>query len=290
MRGKPAAFSLQPSGLGLPLLMLGLASLGIVAGTVRAALLNGPGGWGQLLVAVWLLLPVAVIAAFCLGLSRRSPGAALWGGVTAALAAALYTFELLHPKYNGDANIGLGLYLTLGWLFPLGPALLVGGLLGALVERRRGGPPSAAAPGDARPLPPLRPWLWPLLVPGAVSLAVSVQPVLNLLRQGHLGAQEALALLLSFGMTALGSLLVQLSPALVALLTLRNRAARDGVLHPRLAAFWGLCLGLSVTLALFGFGLGLLQRVPLAAFLLLCALPPFLGYALGHLLTRLPKS
>ncbi|EYB67327.1 hypothetical protein DEIPH_ctg044orf0047 [Deinococcus phoenicis] len=262
--------------------MLGIAGLGIAAGTVRAVLLEGAGGWSWLLSAVWLLLPVAVIAAFCLGLSRRSPVAALGGGVATALVAALYTFELLHPKYNGDANIGLGLYLTFGWLFPLGPAALLGSLVGAGVERLRGGPPTPAAPADAPPLPPLRPWLWPLLVPGVVSLAVSLRPLFPLWRQEQLGAQEAFGLLLSFGMTALGVLAVSLSPALMALPLLRSRAARDGVLRPRLAAFRGLCLGLAVTLGLFGFGQGLLRAVPLGIFLLLCAAFPFLGYAVGR--------
>ncbi|WP_161780316.1 hypothetical protein [Deinococcus sp. RL] len=82
-------------------------------------------------------------------------------------------------------------------------------------------------------------------------------------------------------MTSAGQLAVSLSPALVVLMVLRGRAARDGILRPRLAAFWGLCLGLAVTLGLFGFGTGLLGRVPLELYILLCALPPVVGYGVG---------
>ncbi|GBF05108.1 hypothetical protein DAERI_030274 [Deinococcus aerius] len=276
--------------LRLPLVMLGIAGLGAVAGGVRAALLEpGRSSLLGLIFTAWMpLLPVAVVAAFCLWLARTSPGAALGGGVAAALVAALYTFELLHPKYNQDANIGLGLYLMLGWLFPLGPAVLAGGLLGALVERLRGRPPTA--PTDARPLPPLRPWLWPLLVPGVVSLAVSAQPFLHLWERGLVRPDGLAPLLLSLGTTSAGQLAVSLSPALLALLVLRDRAGRDGEVRPRLEAFWGLCLGLAAALGLFGFGQGLLRAVPLGAFLLLCVLLPVLGYGAGWLACRRPKS
>lgn len=92
---------------------------------------------------------------------------------------------------------------------------------------------------------------------------------------------DPLSLLLAVTFAFGGQLAVSLSPALIALLLLRNRAARDGVVRPRIAAFWGLCLGLGVTLGLFGFGVGLLGWVPLEVYILLCALPPVLGYGVG---------
>lgn len=88
-------------------------------------------------------------------------------------------------------------------------------------------------------------------------------------------------LLVAVLVTSAGQLAVSLSPALVVLMVLRGRAAHDGILRPRLAAFWGLCLGLAVTLGLFGFGTGLLSGVPLEVSILLCALPPVLGYGVG---------
>ncbi|WP_216325428.1 hypothetical protein [Deinococcus aestuarii] len=282
---KLSAFSGQPSawsGWRLPLLMVGIAGLGVVAGVVRAGLLE-PDRWsllGSLFYAPWLLLPVAAVAAFCVWLARVSPGAALGGGVAAALVAAVYTFELLHPKDNQDANIGLGLYLAFGWLFPLGPAVLVGGLSGFLEERLRNRSPSPAALEDARPLPPLRPWLWPLVVPGVVSLAVSA-PFAELWRVGQLDVAGLPGLLPAVISGSAGQLAVGLSPALIALLVLRGRAARDGMLRPRLTAFWGLCLGLAMTLGLFGFGLSVLPRLPLESLLLLCAAPPIVGYGAG---------
>lgn len=171
----------------------------------------------------------------------------------------------------------------LGWVFPLGPAFLVGAGLGLLVQKGRGLPPSPAALEDARPLPPLRPWLGPLLPLAAVSLAVSVQPFVRLGEQG-LGPTNAaalLGLLVAVAFTSAGQLAVSLAPALIVLLVLRGRAARDGDVQSRLAAFWGLCLGLALTLGLFGLGGRLLERVALEVYILLCALPPVLGYAAG---------
>lgn len=288
MRGKRSAVSLQPPGLGLPVLMLGIAGMGVMAGVVRAVVLEGPQWWSLALLGVFLLLPVAAVAAFGLWMARRSPGAALGGGLSAALVAAAFNFVALHPESNRDANIGLGLYWMFGWLFPLGPAFLLGATLGGLVERRRGLSPSPAALEDARPLPPLRPWLWPLLVPGAVSLAISVQPFLGLRRAGLLDMSGLPGLLLAVVLGSGGQLAVSLSPALIALLALRGRAARDGNVRPRLAAFRGLCLGLAVTLGLFGFGMGLVGRVPLEVYILLSVLPPVLGYAAGRAFT--PRS
>jgi hypothetical protein len=281
--------------LRLPLLMLGIAGLGIVAGVVRAVVLEGAGWWSMALWTPLMLAPVGVVAAYALWTARRSPQAATWGGIAAALAGAVFNFVVLHPDDNRDANIGLGLYALLGWVFPLAPAYLVGSLLGMLVERRRGFLPSPAALNDARPLPPLRPWLrpwlWPLVAPALVSLTVSAQPFLRLW-QGESTRPDALVgTLLGFGVTSAGQLAVSLSPALIGLLILRSRAARDGVIRPRLAALWGLCLGLGVTLWLFGFGLRLMPGLSLELTMLLSIAPPILGYLSGRWLgTRPPKS
>ncbi|MDL2343405.1 hypothetical protein QOL99_04475 [Deinococcus sp. MIMF12] len=278
--GQPPAFG----GLGLVLLMLGLAGLGVVLGLLRAVSLEGPQWWSLASWTPFLLAPVGVLAALALWLGRRHPAAAAGGGVGAALASVWASVTLLHPEVNRDANIGLAMYVVLGWLFPLGPAFLVGAGLGLLLEGRRGTPSSPAALEDARPRPPLRPWLWPLLAPALVSLAVSVQPFVRVVARE--GAGDWLGLLVAVLVTSAGQLAVVLSPALIALLILRNRAARDGNVRPRLAAFWGLCLGLAVTLGLFGFGTGLLEGVPLEVSILLCALPPVVGYGVGAVLSH----
>ncbi|KEF34277.1 hypothetical protein RDMS_07690 [Deinococcus sp. RL] len=127
--------------LPLPLWMLGLAGLGVVAGVLRAVSLEGPGGWRLASYAPLLLAPVGVMAALALGLGRRHSVAAAWGGVGAALASVWASVALLHPEVNRDANIGMGMYGMLGWIFPLGPAFLLGAGLGRLAERRRGLPP-----------------------------------------------------------------------------------------------------------------------------------------------------
>ncbi|WP_272976352.1 hypothetical protein [Deinococcus geothermalis] len=269
MRGLHAASSQRPAGggLGLPLLMLGIAGLGVVAGTVRAVLLGGPGGWGWLLYAVWLLLPVAVVAAFCLWLSRASPGAALGGGLAAALVAAAFNFEALHPKYNEDANIGLGIYLILGWAFPLGPAVLLGGLIGALVERRRGKPPSPAALEDARPLPPLWPWLLPPLLAALVSAYIqAVWHEDDPASASRVALYFLILLPLTVGM-----------PLLARGLT-RGREGRGG--------FPGFCVGWAVSLLLWnGEGFFFPSGMCFWTIVVLCLLFPTLGYAAGAVLS-----
>lgn len=260
--------------------MLLVSLAGSLAGIVRATVLDGAGRWNLTLWVLPLLGPVAVVAALAVWVGRRSPAAGWWGGIAAALVAAVYNFEALHPEYNEDANIGMGIHIMLGWLFPLGPAFLVGAGLGLLVERQRGLPPSPAALENARPLPPLRPWLWPLVVPAVAVAAVQFTPLLP----GRVGVyrEELLRFVLVQSVFLVGTLPVALSPALIALLILRSRAARDGVTRPRIAAFWGLCLGLGMTLGLFGFGLRLLPGLSLELTLGLSVLPPVLGYGLGR--------
>lgn len=284
--GQPPAFG----GIRLVLLMLGLAGLGVVLGLLRAVSLEGPGWWSLASWTPFLLAPVGVMAALALWLGRRQPTAAAWGGVGAALASVWASLTLLHPEVNRDANIGLAMYVVLGWIFPLGPAFGIGMGLRLLAERRRGLPPSPAAREDAWPLPPLRPWLWPLIFPALVSLAVAAQPFVRLGQARLVDAASLPGLLLAVVFTSGGQLAVSLAPALIVLLVLRGRAARDSILQPRLSAFWGLCLGLAMTLALFGFGSRLLERVSLEVYILVGALPPLIGYAVGWRLGQQRKG
>lgn len=85
----PAASRRSPGfgGAGLPLWMLGIAGAGVLAGLLRAVGLEGPEWWR---LAIWtpvLLAPVGVLAALAVGLARRRPLAAAWGGIGGALAS-----------------------------------------------------------------------------------------------------------------------------------------------------------------------------------------------------------
>lgn len=118
--------------LKLLLTLLGVAFLGNLA---RAAV--SPEGAGLALVfGGFLLLPLLPVLA--LTLQQRHPGVRWGGGLAAALASALASalcsFVLLDPQDNQDANIGLGLYVTFGWIPVLGGAALLGGLLGRLAR------------------------------------------------------------------------------------------------------------------------------------------------------------
>lgn len=126
--------------LRLPLLMLAIAGLGVVAGEVRAAVLDGD-ELRSLLTSLAttlpvLLAPIGVLAAFAAWLQRRNRTEAVWGGLAVAVGAALYSFALLHPELNRDANIGLGLYWMFGWFYPLGLVFALGAALGTRVARR----------------------------------------------------------------------------------------------------------------------------------------------------------
>lgn len=97
-------------------------------------------------------------AGLALTLQQRHPGVRWGGGLAAALASALCNFGLLDPEANQDANIGLGLYVTFGWIPVLGGAARLGGWLGRLAFPHAPLPP---------PLPPLswRGWDKPLMLP-----------------------------------------------------------------------------------------------------------------------------
>lgn len=127
--------------LRLPVALLGLSLLSILGGVIRAVMLDGVRHWTLLHHAIPLLCPVAVWVALCWFWSRRASvtarGEALGAALSVTLVAAVVNVVVLHPQYNQDANIGLGLYVLLGALYPLGPAGVGGGLVGHLLARRR---------------------------------------------------------------------------------------------------------------------------------------------------------
>lgn len=265
--------------------MLCIAALGVLAGMIRAAVLHGQGlerSLASLSITLPVMLaPVGVLAAYAVWLQRRNWVAAIWGGLAAAGGAAIYGFMLLHPEMNRDANIGMGLYWMFGWFYPLGLVFALGAALGTGVEKRRKTPSETAQLLSV----PLKPWLWPLLVPALVSLTITLQPLLRLWSAGD-DAQVRfgilMALFLSSSVTGLGQIAVSLSPALMVLVLLQTRTIRDGNFQPRLAAFWGLCLGLGMSLGLSAFGPQFLQHINPAALLLPCAALPIIGYAAGR--------
>lgn len=124
-------------------LMLLLDILGVVAFMVHTAqpmhidphasftLLIGQSLW--LLVSfLSLLLPVALLGAASALVYRRFPFVATFAGLLSAVIAVIYLYILGDPKYNQDANIGLGWYFFFGALYPLGPAWLFGGVVGQI--------------------------------------------------------------------------------------------------------------------------------------------------------------
>ena len=191
---------------------------------------------------VVLLLPVLAVAALCV--SRPHPGVRWGAGLGAALAAAFCDFVLLDPQFNQDANIGLGLYLLGGFVVALGPAALLGGLLGRVLLPH-------AAP-DA-PLPPLswRGWGWPLLLP-LLGAGLNVWAVWRLLNRAHaeyaryhLPAPDLTQLLVG----SLPTTLLLLAVLALPLVLLRRGAQQGGQAHNWLGWWWLAC-GL-LTLAQF---------------------------------------
>ncbi|MDO4244789.1 MAG: hypothetical protein Q4C89_02055 [Deinococcus sp.] len=220
----------------LILTLLGVAFLGNLA---RAAV--APAGAGLALgFGVFLLLPLLPVLA--LALQQRHPGVRWGAGLAAALASALCSFVLLDPQDNQDANIGLGLYVTFGWIPVLGGAALLGGLLGRLAR-----PHAPLSP----PLPSLswRGWGWPLVLPllgAAVNLWAEWrlgQRVQAEFSRYDIPAPDPLALLLA----TLPTLLLLLAVSALPLTLLRNAARRRGQAQPFLT-WWWVTLGL-LTLA-----------------------------------------
>lgn len=220
----------------LVLTTLGVAFLGNLA---RAAV--SPEGAGLALTfGSFFLLPLLPVLA--LALQQRHPGVRWGAGLAAALASALCSFVLLDPQHNQDANIGLGLYVTFGWVPVLGGAALLGGVLGRLALPH--------APTDP-PLPPLswRGWGWPLVLPllgAALNLWAEwrlSQRVQAEFSHDRVPAPDLLALLAA----TLPMLLLLLAVSALPLTLLRNAAQRRGQAQPFLARWW-VTLGL-LTLA-----------------------------------------
>ncbi|ADV67077.1 hypothetical protein [Deinococcus maricopensis] len=115
--------------------VLGVGTAGALIGTLRAVLLDGPGRWSMLTWTPYVLMPLLLLTGLSFLLGRAVPSvrrASTFALLGSAVLGAAYTVVGLDPRYNEDANIGLGLYTLLGWLFPLGPAYLLA-LGGALL-------------------------------------------------------------------------------------------------------------------------------------------------------------
>ncbi|MBB5235175.1 hypothetical protein [Deinococcus budaensis] len=90
---------------------------------------------------------------------------------------------------------------------------------------------------------------------------------------------EALpGLLPGFGVAVAVTLALTLTPALLALVTLRRGADPDHLARQRRLAFWGLCLGLSLTWALFL----VLPSGSRPLLLNVTVWPPLVGYVAGR--------
>lgn len=122
-----------PRSLGLPLLMLGLNSLGVVAGLLRDPRPFPLTPALVLTTLTMLSLPLLPLALLAYVRSARLPREATLGGVLAALSGAVCSYVLLEPESNRDANIGMGLYFIFGVIFPLGAAYVTGLILGQVM-------------------------------------------------------------------------------------------------------------------------------------------------------------
>ena len=269
----------------LALGMLALGLTGALVGVLRAVLLEGPRWWSLLIGAPALLAPLGIVAALVVWTRHRAAArwrvAAAWGGWAAALGAAGLSVAILDPAMNRDANIGMGLYLMFGWLYPLGPVALVGALAGLVWGQFRPARPEPVQlqAGSAGPL-----GLWLLgLVPPALAVSAGelgrTAAVADLVPKL---AQTAWQLLLP---TLLFTLFADLGPLLLPLVLLRVRAAQTGRPREQLWGFWGLSLGWTAGVlgmywpAVFQ-GRGFVVLYPLTALLML------LGYLGGKLLAR----
>lgn len=229
----------------LALGMLALGLTGALVGVLRTVLLEGPRWWNLLSTAPALLAPLGIVVALVVWIRYRAATrwrvAATWGGWAAALAAAGVGVAMFDPDINRDANIGMGLYLMFGWLYPLGLVALVGALAGLGWEHfRPTGSESIRAEPAVGSAGPLGPWLLGLIPPalavaaGEVSRTAAVAGLVPNL------AQTAWHVLLP---TLLFTLLTDLGPLLLPLVLLRFQAAQTGSARERLWGFWGLCLG-----------------------------------------------
>jgi hypothetical protein len=243
--------------------MLGVPLLGSLASVARGVLLGSEDGVNLLVVAALLLLPVAVMAALCIWASQRNKGAAWGAGLMVVIVATVLNFSLLMPEQFRDASMPISLYVLLGWLFPLLPAALLGGMMGAAFWR---GPALVKSPTL-----PLMPWLWPPLIPLFSLFAVTVFHILVLA-----GEPFDFALVFFYPLVVLA---LMLGLMLLPLSLLRQQAKRSRQLQPHLGAWWGVCVGLALAVLVFEVWLansfGLLFVLSLVL--------PFIGYGLGLL-------
>ncbi|ANE43057.1 hypothetical protein [Deinococcus puniceus] len=255
-------FRLLPP-FALPALMLGVPLLGSLASMARGVLLGSEDCMNLLVVAALLLLPVAVMVSLCIWVSQRNKGAAWGAGLMVVIVATGVNFYLLMPEHFRDASMPISLYVLLGWLFPLLPAALLGGMMGAALWR---GPTQVKSPTL-----PLVPWLWPLLIPLFSVVSMTVFHALTRAANPFSFESMLYPILIVLGLL--------LGLILLPLVLLRQQAERTRQLQPHLSAWWGVCAGLASAMAVAEFwsrtGFGLLFVLGLVL--------PFVGYGLGLL-------
>ncbi|MFH7041580.1 GDYXXLXY domain-containing protein [Paucibacter sp. JuS9] len=246
LRGRSTAFFLEQ--LALPLLLVGLCSLGFALGRdlpFRLALVAGLAICAGLVLALprhWLRLLLGMAAVFmCIGLlpgASWSRGAMLplWWAVYLALAAWALAQSLVHhggQRAEGAALAALlepvlrgwamGLLLALVWLS--GPSFMAAGVLGSGLARELNAPVESG----------LSPMLW--RVPAALSVLASAWAFAALLkawpvlRLPRLLLPGLLGVALCWWLPALGGCLLLLSLALV-------RRRRVLALSAAAAALW----------------------------------------------------
>lgn len=123
----------MPRSMRLPLLMLGINSLGVLAGLLREPQLYPLTLPLVLTTMLMLSLPLLPLAWLAYVRSARLPREAALGGLLASVTGAVCCYVLLEPELNRDANIGMGLYGIFGVIFPLGAAYVTGLMLGQVV-------------------------------------------------------------------------------------------------------------------------------------------------------------
>lgn len=127
--------------------------------------------------------------------------------------------------------------------------------------------------------PALIPWLWPLALPTLLPISSTLVSLLRRLPAAQQDAIGALpSLLPNFYVTVAVTLAVTLTPAVLALLALRRRADSDNMVRQGLLALWGVCLGLSLSWALFL----VLPSGSRPLLLNVMVWPPVLGYVAGR--------
>ncbi|THF68238.1 hypothetical protein E7T06_17225 [Deinococcus sp. Arct2-2] len=146
--------------------MLGVPLLGSLASVVRGLLL-GKSDALNVGFAILFLLPISIITALCIWVGQRSKGAAWGAGLGVVIVATVVNVYLLMPEHRQDSDIPYSIYMLTGWLFPLMPAALLGGVVGVAVWPE----PKQVR----RPTLPVKPWLWPIVLPLLASTVVALR-------------------------------------------------------------------------------------------------------------------